>query len=482
MAARTCHLPEGAHSRCEGGDPLHHVASSRSLDPGVTRKDSSDRDGRQDQDAIARLIVERELARQVLMIGDDTARHLQVGRQVARWRQRRGLTRQQFADLCGRSPSWVDKIERGERALLRLPMLERVAEVLNISVDALTNPDQAQAAASACLDPFEVLAIREVLQRYDAITTLLHSPMAADKMVDIDRVRRQVAYAWSSFQNGNYSMLGSVLPSLLREAQDGVAQHSAGEREEARIALSEAYQVTASALWKIKEVDLAWLAAERALMLAEAVGDSLLVSDAARRVAQGLMATNHSDQALSLLRADIDRLEPGIGTASAEYLSLYGMLFLLGGVVAARQGDAATARELHSEGLGIAGRLGDDRNERWTAFGPTNVVLHQVAALVDLGDGSAAVEAADRARPEGLAKLPRERRANFFVDVARGHALKGKRDQAVVALLQAEQVARDEVRCRPVALNLIADLLRQGQGKPPLTLRLLAARVGLGTS
>jgi hypothetical protein len=194
------------------------------------------------------------------------------------------------------------------------------------------------------------------------------------------------------------------------------------------------------------------------------------------------MATNHGDQALNLLRADIDRLEPGLGTASAEYLSLYGMLFLLGGVVAARQGQAAVARDLHSEGRVVADRIGDDRNERWTAFGPTNVVLHQVAALVDLGDGGAAVQAADTVRPDGLANLPRERRANFFVDVARGHALEGRRDEAVTALLHAEQFAPDEVRCRPLALTLIADLQRQGPGRPPLSLRQLAVRVGFGTA
>jgi hypothetical protein len=46
-------------------------------------------------------------------------------------------------------------------------------------------------------------------------------------------------------------------------------------------------------------------------------------------------------------------------------------------------------------------------------------------------------------------------------------------------LLQAEQFAPDEVRCRPVALALIADLQSQGPGQPPLLLRHLAARVGL---
>src|SRR5256714_2140295 len=415
------------------------------------------------------------------MVDDDGARRREVGRQVARWRARRGLTRQQFADLCGRSVSWVDKIERGERALLRLPMLERVAEVLRLSVDMLTGPDQARAAVSRCLDAFEVSAIREALQRYDAITMLLRSPLSADSPPDVNRVQRQLEYAWSAFQNAHYSMLGRVLPGLLHEAQDAVALHSGDEQTNAQRALSQAYQVTASALWKMKETDLAWLAAERALVLAEAIGDPLLISDAARRVAQGLMATNHGGQALGLLRADIDRLEPGIGTASAEYLSLYGMLFLLGGVVAARQGQSAVARELHREGQDIAARLGDDRNERWTAFGPTNVVVHQVAALVDLGDGGAAVQVGSGVRSAGLAKLPRERRANFFVDIARGHALDGRRDEAVKALLQSEQCAPDEVRCRPLAMTVIEDLQRKGPGQPPLPLRQLAARVGLRT-
>jgi hypothetical protein len=38
---------------------------------------------------------------------------------------------------------------------------------------------------------------------------------------------------------------------------------------------------------------------------------------------------SHYDQALELVRADIERLEPGCGTGSAAYLSLYSMLFLI---------------------------------------------------------------------------------------------------------------------------------------------------------
>jgi hypothetical protein len=57
----------------------------------------------------------------------------------------------------------------------------------------------------------------------------------------------------------------------------------------ARGLLSLSYQLTASTLYKLGEVDLAWLAAERGPRMAEQTGDDLLISDSARRVAQGLM-------------------------------------------------------------------------------------------------------------------------------------------------------------------------------------------------
>jgi len=44
---------------------------------------------------------------------DDQARA--IGGRVRYWRQRRNLDRQRFADMVGRSTSWVDKIENGER-------------------------------------------------------------------------------------------------------------------------------------------------------------------------------------------------------------------------------------------------------------------------------------------------------------------------------------------------------------------------------
>src|SRR4051795_10374172 len=93
------------------------------------------------------------------------SRNRDIGRRVSYWRSRRGLTRQQFADLVGRSMSWVDKVETGQRGLVRLPMLEAVAAALQVDIAALTDDDVANRAVRTP-DLVEVRAIRAALGSY----------------------------------------------------------------------------------------------------------------------------------------------------------------------------------------------------------------------------------------------------------------------------------------------------------------------------
>jgi hypothetical protein len=120
-----------------------------------------------------------------------------------------------------------------------------------------------------------------------------------------------------------------------------------------------------------------------------------------------------------------------LGDASAAYLSAYGMLFLKGSIAAARDGKAGVARDLHAEARRVAIRLGPNPNAQWSNFGTANVAVHRVSALADLHEGGRVVEEASRIDPAELNALARERRANHFLDVARGYAQWGKREQAV---------------------------------------------------
>src|SRR5215211_420883 len=124
----------------------------------------------------------------------ETASTAEIARRVVYWRKRRGLTRQLFADRMGRSVSWVDMIQRGDRQLDRLSVLEQIAEVLEISIYALIDRDEAERAAT-CVDEIEVQAIRQALGRYPSLTAGKGQPAS------VAAVRRQAAYlehAWLS--------------------------------------------------------------------------------------------------------------------------------------------------------------------------------------------------------------------------------------------------------------------------------------------
>jgi len=83
-------------------------------------------------------------------------------------------------------------------------------------------------------------------------------------------------------------------------------------------------------------------------------------------------------------------------------------------IAAARAGNRRDARRHIHTAETVATRLGADRNDHDTEFGPTNVGLHAVAVAVELGDAG---EALDRAEQLDTAGLSAERRARFLLDV-----------------------------------------------------------------
>jgi hypothetical protein len=74
------------------------------------------------------------------------------------------------------------------------------------------------------------------------------------------------------------------------------------------------------------------------------------------------------------------------GATTPAAVLLRGSLALIGAIAAARQDDRRDTLGLLREAGQLADRLGDDRNDHWTAFGPTNVRIHAASAAVELGD------------------------------------------------------------------------------------------------
>jgi transcriptional regulator with XRE-family HTH domain len=391
------------------------------------------------------------------------------------------MSQQVFADRLGKSKSWVDKVERGVRRLDKFSVVYEIADVLQVDVQLLLGKDAERRPGSLnCIDQLEVEEIRAALERYDQISSFFAVPPEPPRL---DELRKAVGHAWLTYQHAKYGVLARTLPRLLRETQAGDTAYTGSDVGlDAAHLLGQAYQIASSALRKLGEHELAWLAADRSVAVSQRSGDHLLAATASYRVGSALLALGRARPALEVNVNIANRLAPTAeGTATTpERLSVYGMLLLNGAMAAARIGDGATVRDLIRGADDAATALGCDQNHYWTSFGPTNVQLHRAAAAVELGEGKIAVETHEHIDPRGFTAMLPERRAHHFIDLARGLAQVGDVERASEMLLEGDRLAPSEIRCRPIAHEVLSDVLRRTRGTPSAPVAELAENMGVG--
>ncbi|MFY1694751.1 helix-turn-helix domain-containing protein [Solwaraspora sp. WMMA2101] len=385
-----------------------------------------------------------------------------VGRRVALWRVRRQMTRQVLADRIGRSKSWVEKVERGVRRLDRFSLIRQVAEVLRVDPAELIGPDRPSEHGGA-VDG--VAAVRAALASYEMFT-------AADSGPAVEReVTQRVEHAWSTYQHGDYPRLLRMTPELLYAAR---RLHATRPGPGAEL-LVRAYRIIALVLVKVGEPELAWLAADRALAVANS--DPVLAGSAAVPLGQALRALGQDRLAMTTTVAAADR----IAAASVECGTVYGTLLLQAGLAAAGCGETRSVDELLGRAADVAGRIGDGLDYRTASFGPAAVELAHVVAAVESGDARQAVRRHETAtRRQAWCGLPAEHRAAYLVDAARAHLDVG--DFAALGrwLVEADRVAPAEIRCRPSARTVVAEIARCGPDTAGVAR--LATALGLTTS
>jgi transcriptional regulator with XRE-family HTH domain len=405
---------------------------------------------------------------------------LPIGRRVAYWRGRRKISQQVFADRLGKSKSWVDKVERGVRRLDKFSVVYEIADVLQIDVQLLLGREPERRSGTVnCIDQAEVEEIRAALERYDQISAFFNAPTEPPSL---EQMRKAVNHAWQTDQHAKRGMLARALPKLLRDAQAADAAYTATDDALAAAhLLAQVYQLASSTLRKLGEHQLSWLAADRSIAVAQRAGDPLLTGIATYRVALALLALGRSRPALEVNVNIANRLAPGAASepATPERLSVYGMMLLQGAFAASRIGDTASVRDLLAGADEAARALGGDHNYYWTSFGPTNVQLHRAACAVELGEGKLAIETHEQIDRYGFGALLPERRAHHFLDIARGYAQVGNVEGASEMLLEGDRLAPSEIRCRPIAREVLGDVLRRSRGTPPPPIAELAENMGV---
>ncbi|WP_245193371.1 XRE family transcriptional regulator [Amycolatopsis alba] len=301
------------------------------------------------------------------------------------------------------------------------------------------------------------------------------------RRMDPPGLSARIADLHRRYQAARYVDVAQRLPSV-REAVNALIIDGPVQKRREALRLQCSLEIVAAKLATKKgdgEASLA--AAEQARIAAEDAGDIFGLAAAAYQRACALLRTSSAVDSERIREAE----ELAVSAAAAlrdqdaQSVTWCGALTLISAVIAARRADPVEADERLDHADELARRLGVDGNIGWTAFGPSNVLIHRSSVAVTLNDPHRALTTAEQL---DITRLPgglNGRQAQFHLDSAWAHTQLTEDPQAVIHLLETERVAPELVRANPNARSLIENLLARERRIEVPALRGLAVRAGV---
>ena len=317
-----------------------------------------------------------------------------IGEQVARLRVLRAWSQEELAHRAGVAVDTVRKLESGTRGMVRLHTLNRISAALDVELSvALVAPPLLPPVAAGGL-----LAIRKALTSADLVGLAEYAE--AGPVPDMGELTASVDTAWTVWQAGQYDVLAATLPDLIAEARHTVREMTGDDQVTAYGLLATCCQVAAGVTVMVGAEDLAWTAVERSLTAAEQSGDQLCRASAAQFASWIYRRQGRYTECQQVATRAAERYEPRMSTAEPAQLSIWGGLLIEASGAAARANRPTDADDLLAVAAAAAARLGEDRWDRWSVFGPRLVAQTRVINACEMGDYETACRAADQV-PEG---------------------------------------------------------------------------------
>jgi len=316
------------------------------------------------------------------------------------------------------------------------------------------------------------------MMAYDGLESVI-AGTEADRPPDIQRLALAVGRVNRIYQAARYEEAGRMLPTLIRGVE--TAAHTCPSRDAVAVSTvrSQVYQATAMVLNRVGETELAWAAADRAMTAAEHAEAGLMAALSAYRLAHVFTRRKRAMEARDLTTGAASALHRSGRNDDPEWLSVTGSLHLADALAAAAEFDRAAAGRSLTQAQQIADRLGADRNDHWTAFGPSNVRIHRISAAVAFGDADGAVQTGEALDLQNLPTGLAGRRSQVSLDLSRAYAQQRHDAAAVNMLLEAERTAPQLVRYDAATHELLTLLMRREHRASTPKLRPLAHRVGV---
>ncbi|MFJ3405437.1 hypothetical protein [Promicromonospora sp. NPDC090134] len=381
----------------------------------------------------------------------------------------------------------VDTLARYERGLIRWPNADYRAglrAVLGVARDAELGFHKTRRGRSAEGGPDTATWVRSWADEDHTSGTSADVPDTAIDLLrqalltyapatgtdstraDLTSAKSEVATAFDAYQAGNFEAAALASSSALRALR---AMERRGGSTDARV-LALANQVGAIVLSKAGSADVAWIAADRGVSAAEASGDPTLQMSLLRTAAYSMASAGRRPEALTLVDRATSEFQRRMSQTAAS-AAVYGTMLLTGAVLLAADQNSAKAAAYLDEAHEAALVVGVDRNDLWTAFGPTNVAIHRANIAAVLGDMDTVLAVG---APLDVEHAPIERQVRLHLDVARAHFAAGNHDSALATLLQAEAVAPSQVRHHYITRQVVSSLVETMSRRPGVDLARLA--------
>lgn len=369
-----------------------------------------------------------------------------IGERLRRIRRSRGKSLAVIAGLAGISTSHLSRLETGHRALDRRSLIVALANALQIAPSELTAlpiPAPGNGGTDAAVE-----AVRRALMAVNH-----HQP--GGEVLPAAALREAVAALVDAGSVGEQEHVGRELPVLIRNLHTTLA----ARRDVAEVLdLAVLLHVQATIGW-LRTAGASVDLREQAALLARRAAEERDTPTVRGLAAAGSVRVMLSTGAFDLAQAELDSVT--VPTASSEAMQLAGTLSLYRAEVAAadsRPGDVGPALAHADE---LAERTGEG-NAYWSGFGPSNAGFCRASVALDLKDYDLAVAAAEGVDPRQHSN--RSRQAAYWVYYGRALArLRGRRDDAVRALREAELILPHRVQRDPFARDVMAELVSRSR-------------------
>jgi transcriptional regulator with XRE-family HTH domain len=387
--------------------------------------------------------------------------NLTLGDRLRIARRTRKLSAAQLAQKVAISPSYLQKLESGARKATPSLMLA-LANALHFGPEVLTGqPYYGEPEAEDGVHAV-IPELRRLLLCYDTPDELEIAPrplaVLASEVDQVSALRRDARYV----------PMGPLLPPIIAELSHVALEAREAEQRKAFWHLARAYRAVNSLAHKMGHHDLSNTALERVRWAADRSGDPLMQFTAGYLVAGAMLrqgALSSARRKLLALREELERLQPE-GSYSQDALAVDGALVLKLAVVASRENKPEAAREYLREAEQIARWAGNrDSLAYETSFGPTNIKIHDIHAMIDMGDAEQALARLTEWAPAGGEWAPPastvgERSSHHHIDVASAKLAVGDRAGAFADLQRARKIAPNHTRFHPSVRETTSALLR----------------------